>query len=59
MNGFVWKVSVGDIYLGTAPMDVYSRWDLIKKSVDEGIIPSDYNLIDVNFEMIKNEERTN
>ena len=53
MNGYIWKVTVGDTYLGTAPMDESSRWELIKKSVDEGMIPPNYQLVDVKFEMVK------
>lgn len=56
MNGYVWKITVGNTYVGVANTE--DRFNLLKEAVDNGIIPADYNITDVKFEMIKN-ERTN
>jgi hypothetical protein len=53
MNGYVWKITVGDTYVGVANTE--DRFKLLKQAVDDGIIPADYNITDVKMEMIKNE----
>jgi hypothetical protein len=56
MNGYVWKITVGNTYVGVATTE--DRFKLLKEAVDNGIIPADYNITDVKMEIIKN-ERTN
>lgn len=56
MNGYVWKITVSDTYVGVANTE--DRFKLLKEAVDNGIIPADYNITDVKMEIIKN-ERTN
>ena len=53
MNGYVWKITVGDTYVGVANTE--DRFKLLKQAVDNGIIPADYNITDVKMEMIKDE----
>ena len=56
MNGYVWKITVGNTYVGVANTE--DRFKLLEQAVDNGIIPADYNITDVKMEIIKN-ERTN
>lgn len=51
MNGYVWKITVGDTYVGVANTE--DRFKLLKEAVDNGIIPADYNITDVKMEMVK------
>ena len=51
INKYVWKITVGDIYLGTTDTD--NRFNLIKECVDKGLIPANYNITDVKFEIVK------
>ena len=53
MNGYVWKITVGDTYVGVANTE--DRFKLLREAVDNGIIPADYNITDVKMEMVKNE----
>ena len=53
MNGYVWKITVGDTYVGVANTE--DRFKLLEEAVANGIIPADYNITDVKMEMIKNE----
>ena len=53
MNGYVWKITVGDTYVGVANTE--DRFKLLKQAVDNGIIPPGYYITDVKMEMIKNE----
>lgn len=54
MNGYVWKITVGDTYVGVANTE--DRFKLLKEAVDNGIIPADYNITDVKMEMVKDEQ---
>ena len=54
MNGYVWKITVGDTYVGVSNTE--DRFKLLEQAVDNGIIPADYNITDVKMEMIKNEQ---
>lgn len=54
MNGYVWKITVGDTYVGVATTE--DRFKLLKEAVDNGIIPADYNITDVKMELIKDEQ---
>ena len=53
MNGYVWKITVGDTYVGVANTE--DRFKLLEQAVDNGIIPPGYYITDVKMEMIKNE----
>lgn len=53
MNGYVWKITVGNTYVGVANTE--DRFKLLKEAVDNGIIPTDYNITNVKMEIIKNE----
>ena len=53
MNEYVWKITVGNTYVGVANTE--DRFKLLKQAADNGIIPADYNITDVKMEMIKNE----
>ena len=53
MNGYEWKITVGDTYVGVANTE--DRFTLLEEAVANGIIPADYNITDVKMEMIKNE----
>lgn len=56
MNGYMWKVTVGDTYVGVATMeDSEARFNLLKEAVTAGTIPADYSMADVKFEMVKQE----
>ena len=51
MNGYVWKITVGDTYVGVANTE--DRFKLLEQAVANGIIPADYNITDVKMEMVK------
>jgi len=53
MNGYIWKITVGNTYVGVANTE--DRFKLLKEAVDNGIIPADYDITDVKMEIIKNE----
>ena len=53
MNGYVWKITVGNTYVGVANTE--DRFKLLEQAVDNGIIQADYNITDVKMEIIKNE----
>ena len=53
MNGYIWKITVGNTYVGVANTE--DRFKLLAEAVDNGIIPADYNITDVKMEIIKNE----
>ena len=53
MNEYLWKITVGDTYVGVANTE--NRFELLKNAVDNGIIPPGYYITDVKMEMIKNE----
>ena len=51
MNGYVWKITVGDTYVGVANTE--DRFELLEQAVNNGIIPADYNITDVKMELVK------
>ena len=46
----MWKVYLNKTYLGTVTTE--KRFELLKESVAAGIIPADYSITDVKFELI-------
>jgi hypothetical protein len=48
---FEWEVSVGDLIIGRTT--TAGRFDLLKKAVKDGLIPEDFSMTDVKFNLVK------
>lgn len=58
MADYCWRVLVGNVCVGFADLedDPVARFNLIKEAVTQGLVPADYKMEDVNFQMVSKDQ---